>query len=778
MCCCLIRRRKYTFKQFSWISYDPPALLLSTVCYLRVFLTCKIFAANLSTLSLLLFYLTDLSADRDTTVPATKAASKPSSGEIKPDKLVSAATAVSSTSTASLFTAAASHTRSRSSSDVSLSRNNSGRAGMDACPESPAHFADYKMLSAVLASPMPASYHTQSDSEASIRVNGVGNGGSSSGHGIYHNSAIAVEAAAGTPAGNRVERAAPSSREWYGSDTAHLHTYGRHGNNATAAGFTRSSSSKLSTTSGFGYGRVASSPNTRSSGGIASSSSSSSSRGIALSSSGNGSGVGIASSTGNGNSLTTSAVSAAGGMARSGSDTCFIGIGLFGADSEIITTSSNYTDMGAPGSPTTHGRLRSGSIGMISNPFSPNVNMHSLLIPSPVMSPSTSDIESKGFSRFGTRRSSGSAYNRLNMGIAFSGAVGGVGGGTGQYDTARFSDGDYNSNSLSLSASSTYNIHNQPLYNQTFTGVQACAAARSPPPSEVVSGAYTRSGGSGSGSGGSGGNKRKHGSISNNNNTANHGSGSSKRGTLRKSGTTVSPNSRSPNSTDGSGGSGGKRGTSKTKGKSKNSPSPPHSSVHHLNGDNSYGTPGIGGFRQVSPENRSVAEHAVTVKCNCRKTKCIKLYCDCFRINKLCENCNCTDCSNAGDKEQERLSAITGILERNPEAFAPRIKEDPSSNAKGHLSGCHCKKSACLKKYCECYSAGVPCSDKCRCLDCNNPPGGGPNSLEEEQAHTAAEKKRGKGVRAAGAGAGAEAEAEEEEAEEEEEAGGEEEEEA
>ena len=145
-----------------------------------------------------------------------------------------------------------------------------------------------------------------------------------------------------------------------------------------------------------------------------------------------------------------------------------------------------------------------------------------------------------------------------------------------------------------------------------------------------------------------------------------------------------------------------------------------------MNGDDPDRTPERKCARPVTPENPLVVEgeHAVTVKCNCRKTKCIKLYCDCFRINKLCENCNCTDCSNAGDKEQERLSAITGILERNPEAFAPRIKEDPSSNAKGHLSGCHCKKSACLKKYCECYSAGVPCSDKCRCLDCKNPPDG------------------------------------------------------
>ena len=64
--------------------------------------------------------------------------------------------------------------------------------------------------------------------------------------------------------------------------------------------------------------------------------------------------------------------------------------------------------------------------------------------------------------------------------------------------------------------------------------------------------------------------------------------------------------------------------------------------------------------------------------------------------------------------------ALRRYLERNPEAFAPRIKHDAESMTKGHLSGCHCKKSACLKKYCECFSAAVACTDKCRCMDCRN----------------------------------------------------------
>ena len=104
--------------------------------------------------------------------------------------------------------------------------------------------------------------------------------------------------------------------------------------------------------------------------------------------------------------------------------------------------------------------------------------------------------------------------------------------------------------------------------------------------------------------------------------------------------------------------------------------------------------------------------------CNCKKTKCLKLYCECFAIGEVCDsNCCCHDCSNTNNNAL-RHNTIEQILSKDPQAFNAKI--EASANKKINRRGCTCRKTNCLKKYCECYHAGIPCSEFCKCDHCKN----------------------------------------------------------
>jgi hypothetical protein len=88
--------------------------------------------------------------------------------------------------------------------------------------------------------------------------------------------------------------------------------------------------------------------------------------------------------------------------------------------------------------------------------------------------------------------------------------------------------------------------------------------------------------------------------------------------------------------------------------------------------------------------------------CNCKKSRCLKLYCECFSAEVFCEGCNCSDCYNNGKNHEVRDKAMKETRAKNPKAFQPRfnvVSSDPAQT--NHSMGCRCKKSECLKKYCE-----------------------------------------------------------------------------
>ncbi|XP_050955812.1 spexin prohormone 2 [Labeo rohita] len=107
--------------------------------------------------------------------------------------------------------------------------------------------------------------------------------------------------------------------------------------------------------------------------------------------------------------------------------------------------------------------------------------------------------------------------------------------------------------------------------------------------------------------------------------------------------------------------------------------------------------------------------------CNCTKSQCLKLYCECFANGDVCNNCKCLNCFNNTEHDLERSEAIKTCLDRNPGAFRPKIGSRKQGNVRGcHTKGCNCKRSGCLKNYCECYEAKIMCTSTCKCVGCRN----------------------------------------------------------
>eukprot|EP00548_Thalassiothrix_antarctica_P006548 CAMPEP_0194153900 /NCGR_PEP_ID=MMETSP0152-20130528/58409_1 /TAXON_ID=1049557 /ORGANISM="Thalassiothrix antarctica, Strain L6-D1" /LENGTH=555 /DNA_ID=CAMNT_0038859585 /DNA_START=45 /DNA_END=1709 /DNA_ORIENTATION=- len=131
----------------------------------------------------------------------------------------------------------------------------------------------------------------------------------------------------------------------------------------------------------------------------------------------------------------------------------------------------------------------------------------------------------------------------------------------------------------------------------------------------------------------------------------------------------------------------------------------------------------------VGPEEMPVSAAAALSMigggCTCKKSKCLKLYCQCFSSSTTCgPKCKCQACHNTTLHREDIEEARKVILERNPSAFElkhyPSHPSAPTPPISPSKTGCKCRRSFCLKKYCECFNHGVKCNGTCRCVNCRN----------------------------------------------------------
>jgi len=97
--------------------------------------------------------------------------------------------------------------------------------------------------------------------------------------------------------------------------------------------------------------------------------------------------------------------------------------------------------------------------------------------------------------------------------------------------------------------------------------------------------------------------------------------------------------------------------------------------------------------------------------CNCKKSKCLKMYCECFANQVYCDGCNCQDCNNSENFSAIRDKALKEAIAKNRAVFEQR--------SAGQTTGCKCKRSECLKKYCEVSRSRVSCVTTIRAFKSN-----------------------------------------------------------
>ena len=81
--------------------------------------------------------------------------------------------------------------------------------------------------------------------------------------------------------------------------------------------------------------------------------------------------------------------------------------------------------------------------------------------------------------------------------------------------------------------------------------------------------------------------------------------------------------------------------------------------------------------RALAPRDSAVSpQNSPGQACNCKKSKCLKLYCDCFSSGTTCgSSCKCQNCQNEDPNGAARALSMRNIVRRNPYAFKPKVRD-------------------------------------------------------------------------------------------------------
>jgi len=120
-----------------------------------------------------------------------------------------------------------------------------------------------------------------------------------------------------------------------------------------------------------------------------------------------------------------------------------------------------------------------------------------------------------------------------------------------------------------------------------------------------------------------------------------------------------------------------------------------------------------------------IKKRKITKACNCRNSRCLKLYCECFKLNGYCSSkCTCSNCRNTPKYESDRSKKLAKL---KPLLTSDQGQQSDEQNGPAEFrteetrqNVCRCRRSNCLKNYCECFSSGYGCAEICNCRNCKN----------------------------------------------------------